>query len=119
MWVTVEVALDSGMGDSPHEAFDLSKRIADEWYNKNGGNFNQYPILYPAPGAEPLPAIQVSKPEVSVRIGLFVEDINSCKDLITLHTYKLLVRSDEKLREAYQKKEKELMNNLTQDERNG
>lgn len=40
VWVSVEVALDSGMGESAFDALDLSKNISDEWCKKN--NLLQY-----------------------------------------------------------------------------
>lgn len=118
MWVTVEVAIDSGMGESAHDAFDLSKKISDEWYNKNGGHFNQYPTLYPEPGVSPLPEIQVSKDDEQERVLALIKDIESetCLRLATggggLLSWGMVVNNMEKqypkLREAYDKKYLEL-----------
>ena len=47
------------------------------------------------------------KPE-ETRIGLFAEDINSCKDVETLKQYRLLVKGKPELQEAYDNKLKEL-----------
>lgn len=106
MWVTVEIAVDSEIGDTAEGALDLSKKISDDWYKKITG-VTTAPIYQ---DADVLPSIQ----QEDRRVGLFVEDINSCNDLTTLRTYKLLVRSDDKLKEAYQKKEEELMNQKQQ-----
>lgn len=37
MWVSVEIAMDSGMGEDPKAALDLSKKTSDEWYEQQGG----------------------------------------------------------------------------------
>lgn len=53
IWATVEVSLDSGLAESPHDAFDLSKKITDEWYAKQG---TIQPEYAPGPSTE-LPVI--------------------------------------------------------------
>jgi hypothetical protein len=58
------------------------------------------------PSTDPV-QIKKAEPE-ETRIGLFVEDINSCKDVETLKQYRLLVKGKPELQEAYDNKLKEL-----------
>jgi len=51
--------------------------------------------------------INKKEPE-EIRIGLFAEDINSCKDMETLKGYRLLVKGKPELQKAYDNKLKEL-----------
>jgi len=46
------------------------------------------------------------------QIGVTVDDIIKCDDVKVLQSYKFIVRKDDALREAYQKREKELMESL-------
>ncbi len=98
--IGIEVEVDEEIGERAEFALDKAKEIVERWHKEN----NPEPAQV-GPQAE-LPIINRTSEEV--RIGLFVTDIESCQDLTTLHSYKLLVRSDDKLKEAYQKKEQEL-----------
>ena len=63
-------------------------------------------VIQPSDGLEFYRSTK-SKPE-ETRIGLFAEDINSCKDVETLKQYRLLVKGKPELQEAYDNKLKEL-----------
>jgi hypothetical protein len=108
VWVSIEVALDGGLGETAESALDLSKELSDKWYNKNFPGYQvnpEYAHLLSPPG--PPPVIQV-KPE-DREIGLSVKDIMSCEELAVLDSYRLMVKGNEELSAAYVKRRKEIV----------
>lgn len=53
--------------------------------------------------------IQKQDPE-EIRIGLLIQDIESCKDIKTLESYKFLVKGKPEFQKAYDNKLKQLTN---------
>lgn len=74
MWVTVEIAVDAGMGDTAEGALDLSKKITDEWYKKQNVIQGEYA---PAPPHE-LPVIN----KAEERLGILIENAENMKQLM-------------------------------------
>lgn len=107
-WISVEMALDGGNGESALAALDRSKEMVEEWYKKQN---------VPNPFGPPLydgntfggPRIIEKTPE-DRKIGIVESDITSCEDLVTLDSYRLLVKGNHALSAAYAKRRKELVN---------
>ena len=101
LWKRAEISAALSEDDNPLECLSELK--------KDVQSFLQSPPEVPIGEAlyGLLPIQQVDNP-VETRIGLFIDDIQSCKDLITLETYKLLVKGKPDLQEAYDKRLKEL-----------
>ena len=93
-WISVDHSLDESAGEDPMAALNRSKEIVEKWYKSNHPEFPDNSI---PPG--PPPVIQV-KPE-DRRIGIMADDIMSCQDLLTLDSYKLLVKGKLELEAAY------------------
>ena len=97
--IGVEIQLDKG--DNPEEALLKAKEMVEAFHKENNKG------LY----MEGTPEIPIEKPKPEeIRIGLFAEDINSCKDMETLKGYRLLVKGKPELQQAYDNKLKELNN---------
>jgi len=96
--IGVEIQLDKG--DNPEEALLKAKEMVEAFHKEN----NKW--LYMEVNMDAIP-IEKPKPE-EIRIGLFAEDINSCKDMETLKGYRLLVKGKPELQQAYDNKLKEL-----------
>jgi hypothetical protein len=104
MWVSVEVSMDSGMGEDPKAALDLSKKISDEWYQQQGGwlyNPNSGTTITDVPEE-----ITVQRP-TDAKTAL-KQDMMSCQEVKVLESYRLLAKSDPELQLAYDQKMKEL-----------
>jgi len=81
------------------DALDRSKALVEQWYKANSTGISGYPI---PPG--PPSVIQVHQQEI--RIGVLVEDIMSCKELVVLDSYRLMVKGNDELLAAYEKRRK-------------
>lgn len=100
-WISVEMALDGANGESPLDALDRSKELVEQWYKSK----NIEPASYI--NSHDLPVINTSKEEV--QIGLTVDSIMSCTDLVTIDSYRLLIKGKEHLELAYMKRRKEIV----------
>ena len=100
-WISVEMALDTANGESPLEALDRSQELVQQWYKSKNLPFETNSI---PPG--PPPVIQI-KPE-DRRIGVMVEDILSCNDIPTIDSYRLLIKDQTLLQDAYDKRREEI-----------
>lgn len=100
-WISVEMALDTANGESPLEALDRSQELVQQWYKSKNLPFETNSI---PPG--PPPVIQI-KPE-DRRIGVMVEDSLSCNDIPTIDSYRLLIKDQTLLQDAYDKRREEI-----------
>jgi hypothetical protein len=104
MWVSVEVSMDSGMGEDPKAALGLSKKISDEWYQQQGGwiyNANLGTTITDVPEE-----VQIERPN-DARKAL-MQDMRSCQEVKVLESYRLLAKSDPELQLVYDIKMDEL-----------
>ena len=101
-WISIDMALDGANGESALDALDRSKALVEQWYKANSPVFPDTPI---PPG--PPSVIQVHQQEI--RIGVLVEDIMSCKELVVLDSYRLMVKGNDELLAAYEKRRKEIV----------
>lgn len=103
--IGVEIELSDT--DDPEKAFQLAKEMTEDFHKQANPHLEgEAPIQGPpAPPRE----IQVEKATEEIRIGVIVEDIMSCKDLVTVDSYKLLVKGKPELEAAYAKRRKEIV----------
>jgi hypothetical protein len=101
-WVTLEWSVD--------EPFDEKKAM--ETFSKVKEFVLNYQVSSPVfpdnsipPG--PPPVIQVQQQEI--RIGVLIEDIMSCKELAVLDSYRLMVKGNDELSAAYNKRRSEIV----------
>lgn len=94
--------------EDPIEALMKLKAIADA-FDKRVNNFEERLVSIDSPP----PAIQINKDQEDIRIGVFKEDIMSCKDIQTLETYKLLIKGKPELESAYATRKRQILE-LTQ-----
>lgn len=97
--------------DSIKEAFEYAKNELNECFNA----MNQQPDMQefepfvgksmPHPS---YPPTQIQETQTDRTIGLFIEDIQSCKDLLTLNSYKFVVKGKPDLQAAFDKRLNEL-----------
>lgn len=99
-WISVEMLLD---GESPLDSLDRSKSLVEQWYKSNNLE-SPYGASQP-PG--PPPIIEV-KPEDRA-IEVTVEDIKSCQDLVTLDSYRIIIRGKTDLELAYVERRPQLV----------
>jgi hypothetical protein len=93
-WISVEMELDGGNGESPLDALDRSQALVEQWYKSKNLPFEQNSV---PPG--PPQFIQV-KPE-DREIGVTPESITSSPDLKVLETYRWLIKGKPELERAY------------------
>src|ERR1044072_5884442 len=117
-WISVEMALDGANGERPLDALDRSKDLVEKWYKSK----NIEPASYL--NSNELPVINTSKEEI--KIGVTVSSIMSCTDLVTIDSYRLLIKGKEDLEFAYMKRRKEIVDEeakgilyATEKQRNG
>lgn len=112
-WISVEMALDGENGESPLTALDRSQQLVDEWYKKQNIPPFFSPPVYDG-NSFPGPRIIEKNPE-DREIGVTVESIMSCQDIVTLQTYYMLVEKlgKQELKEAYAFRKSQLVTNET------
>jgi hypothetical protein len=99
-WVGIEYPVDFETDDI-QEAFNYAKgEVMKSQASSPGFPDNSIP-----PG--PPPIIQVQQQEI--RIGVLVEDIMSCKELVVLDSYRLMVKGNDELTVAYNKRRSEIV----------
>lgn len=97
IWLGREVTITEGV-DNPFAAFQKAEQEMDSYFNSRGKpSLTDYNTGQPA-------EIQVEKPE----IGDLPTQIQSCKELTVLHSYKFLVRGKPELEKLYFEKLDEL-----------
>jgi hypothetical protein len=110
------VDIELSEGEHPEEAFTHAKELIDKWHKDNNPHLyadkpespfgNSYSS---APFIPPLPEVQVEKP-IQDRTQALIADINSCKEIKVLESYKLIARSNPDLKAAYDLKYESLQN---------
>jgi hypothetical protein len=98
--IGVEIQLDKE--DSPEYALSKAKEMVESFHKENNKG------LHIEVNSDAIP-IQKPEPE-ETRIGLLIQDIESCKDIKTLESYKFLVKGKQDFQTAYDNKLKELTN---------
>lgn len=90
-------------GETAEQCLSAAKAKIDEWHKRNN------PQDYMA-DATVAPTIEVEKDAspVETRVAALIRDINSCKEVKVLETYRFMVKQDPRLQEAYDKKHKDL-----------
>lgn len=94
--IGLEIQLDDG--EDATIALSKAKAMVESFHIENNKG------LYVEVNQE---AIPIQKPE-EIRIGLLIQDIESCKDIKTLESYKLLVKGKPDFQKAYDNKLKQL-----------
>lgn len=92
----VEISMDEN--DNPENAFSMAKQLVDEQLSK---------IIHQE---EEMKGTQVRDVQPGEENIALIDQINSCKELKVLESYKLIVRNDEVLNHAYRTKLVELSN---------
>jgi len=103
--IGIEIELD-GMDDE-NKAFKIAKDTVEKWHKEGNPQLQEVS----QPGEAPIPVIQIQKEEKA--IGLYVEDIMSCKSLLVLDTYKPLIKGKVPLETAYNVRRKQLVTEET------
>lgn len=107
--VGFEATIDGSI-ESEKEALTKLKQVAEEWHkanNKELYQLNGQVILDNSIPPGPPPVIQVQQQDI--RIGVLVEDIMSCKELAVLDSYRLMVKGNDELSAAYNKRRSEIV----------
>lgn len=102
-WIGMEAIVDDT--EIPERQLDKIKQMTDSWYKENNPHVNAsgYPnLLNPD---ELLPVISNNDP----KIGITTEDIMSCQDLVTIDSYRLLIKGKEELENAYATRRKQIV----------
>lgn len=97
--IRVEVSLEKG--EDAKEALDTARNLVHEYH------FEQNKELYEQRGTR---VIEV-EPKLSPKESL-IADINSCKEVKVLESYKLIVKNNPDLQDIYDNKLKSLQNGL-------
>lgn len=92
-WLSIEYPVDFDT-ENPVDVYGHIKSMIQECRQAEP----KAPDLLP-PG--PPPEIQIQKTDESIRIGILAQDIISCQDLVTIDSYKLLVKGKPDLEKAY------------------
>jgi hypothetical protein len=100
-WVSVELEYDMAT-ECPRDVLTNAKEIVTQWHQASSPGFPDNSI---PPG--PPPIIQVQQQDI--RIGVLVEDIMSCKELAVLDSYRLMVKGNDELTAAYNKRRSEIV----------
>lgn len=101
IWKRGNLTLDGKEGESPEDLMNRVAHTLESWFEDKGrGNMAAY--------GTPLSSVIESQRGRGNPIEGLVEDINSCTDIKVLDTYKLLVRGNDQLTAAYEKKLAEL-----------
>lgn len=98
-------------GETPEQLMDRVAKIHEEWFKKK---YNPLADLELGFGKEAVQEIQVQKPEEH-RVGILAEDIVSCKDLVTIDSYRLLVANNATLKPVWEKRRQEIVEAEKQD----
>lgn len=103
-WIGMEAAIDDT--ETPERQLDKIKVMVDNWYKANNIQINGgYPNALSPDYALPTITSHSAEPQ----IGVTPEVIMSCQDLVTLDSYRLLIKGKEDLELAYSKRRKEIV----------
>jgi hypothetical protein len=101
--IGIEIELD-GMDDE-NKAFKIAKDTIEKWHKEGNPQLQEVA----QPGEAPIPVIHVEKEEKA--IGLYVDDIMSCKNIKVLESYVPLIKGNLVMENAYELRRKQLMQN--------
>lgn len=104
-WVSVEMVLDVSKGDNANDALNKSRETVEQWNNSNSSGLSGGST---PPPHGPSQVIQVGPEDRA--IGVTVESIMTCEDLITLDTYRFLIKKDMELMRAFELRKLQLNN---------
>jgi len=102
-WRGIELEYDMSSED-PIEIFDNAKRIVEKSASSNHP-FSGYPNLLNPDDNLPVITSKQQEPQ----IGITSESLMSCQDLVTIDSYRLLIKGKEDLELAYMKRRKEIV----------
>lgn len=100
-WIGLEAAIDDT--EVPEKQLDAIKDITEQWYRKQNPHLHpQAPQRFDEGNSYIGPRVIEKKPE-DKEIGVTVESIMSCQDIVTLQTYYMLLDKlgNEELKKAY------------------
>lgn len=98
----IGVEIEAGDGDNVDLAFAYAKNLVETWHKESNPAVQEM-----QPDGAIMPVIQVQKEEKA--IGIYVEDIMSCKNLKVLESYAPLIKDNRKMRDAYERRRKQLL----------
>lgn len=75
-WVSVDMEMDSSMGESPIDSLNRSQEIVEQWYRSKNLPFQDNSI---PPG--PPPVINVQRTSEDTRIAELIGDIFKCTEI--------------------------------------
>jgi hypothetical protein len=102
----IGVEVDVRPGDNTDREFEYAKSIVERWHKE--GNPSLYVNLIQSPSEIPV----IYKDEIisdSTIIGISIGDILSCNSLVVLDAYKGLIKDNDTLMPAYEKRRTELL----------
>jgi len=103
-WVGLEAVIDDT--ESPERQLDAIKKITDQWYKANNPHV-QFEGTYIGGHATQQPPVLYSQSEPE--IGVTPEVIMSCNDLVTIDSYRLIIKGKGELEAAYVKRRAEIV----------
>lgn len=101
--IGIEIQLDEN--DNEDEAIKLAKATIEGWKSDT----TSFMMMNIDTGLREV--VEVSKMNEDQRIAAIISDIYSCKELKVLESYRLMVKSNPQLQEAYDQQFKKLQNN--------
>lgn len=102
----IEISIDTDRGETPEAAYSWGKEIMDNWHKQNNPHLEGITIT-DAPG--PPREIQIEKTPEQQRIADLIKDINSCKEVKVLESYRFIAKQTDELMAAYDNKMNELI----------
>lgn len=111
-WRRARLILDGKDGETAEQLLDRTADTVEGWFNRRHSDgptaeqsnaMNPYPITPVIAAEKPLPEDQ--------RIASLIADIYSCQELKVLESYKLIVKTNQSLQEAYDQMLKKLSTN--------
>lgn len=98
----IEISIDQGLGETPEMAYSLAKEIMDNWHKQANPHLEGTTIT-DVPG-EPPRTLEIMNNRIAneeQRIEAIISDINSCTEIKVLESYRLMVKSNERLQNVY------------------
>lgn len=102
----IGVEIELSTGDDENIAFSYARVIVDKWHRENNPGLCLAVDISALPVQE-LPVIY--KDGVGVAPGISIGDILSCNSIVVLDAYKSLLKDDDELRDAYEKRRAQLI----------
>jgi hypothetical protein len=95
-------------GEDAKAAIETAREFAEECFNEKYGDLAQrINISFDEPPPTPV-VIKETPPPEEQRIADIIAQMNTCKEIKVLETYRFMVKKEPKLQEAYDLKHKEL-----------